>query len=135
MVAGTARDGGESERERGSAIAEFVMTSALVLALFLGVVQVAFALHVHSLVIDAAAEGARIAARADRAQGDGVDRTRDLITSSLSAGYARDISAATIQRGGIAVVEVTVRAPLPVVGLFGPRGTMTVTGHALLEQQ
>ena len=44
--------------ERGSAVAEFVLVSALVLALFLGVVQVALAQHVRTLLVDAAAEGA-----------------------------------------------------------------------------
>lgn len=121
--------------ERGSAVAEFVMVSVLVLALFLGVVQVAFALHVRSLTIDAAAEGARLAARADRSPEDGIARTRELIADSLSASYADDVVATTTQRAGLPVVEVTVRAPLPVVGLLGPSGTMTVSGHALEEGQ
>lgn len=121
--------------ERGSAVAEFVMVSVLVLALFLGVVQVAFALHVRALTIDAAAEGARLAARADRSPEDGVARTRELITASLSASYADDVVATTTQRAGLPVVEVTVRAPLPVVGLLGPSGTMTVSGHALAERR
>jgi hypothetical protein len=34
---------------------------------------------------------------------------------------------------GAAVAEVTVRTPLPVVGLLGPGGTLTVRGHALEE--
>jgi hypothetical protein len=119
--------------EHGSAIAEFAITAALVLAVFLGIAQVAFALHTHALVIDAASEGARIAARADRGPGDGIARTRDLITSSLSARYAQDVTATTIVRDGLSVVEVRVRAPLPVIGLLGPSGTMTITGHALEE--
>ncbi|ACZ30060.1 TadE family protein [Xylanimonas cellulosilytica DSM 15894] len=123
-----ARDG-----ERGSAVAEFTMVAALVLALFLGIVQVAFAQHVRALVIDAAAEGARLAARADREPEDGVARTRELISTALSASYADDVVATTTLRAGLPVVEVTVRAPLPIVGLLGPSGTMTVAGHALEE--
>ncbi len=119
----------------GSAIAEFVLVAALVLAVFLGVVQVAFAQHVRSLAIDAAAEGARVAARADREPADGVERTRTLLTRSLTASYATDVAARTVERDGHAVVEVTVRAPLPVVGLLGPSGSMTVTGHALQEER
>jgi hypothetical protein len=117
----------------GSAVAEFVLVAALVLALFLGIVQVAFAQHVRSLAIDAAAEGARIAARADREPADGVARTRTLLTRSLSASYAADVAARIVDSDGFAVAEVTVRAPLPVVGLLGPSGSMTVTGHALQE--
>jgi Flp pilus assembly protein TadG len=121
------------DAERGSAVAEFVMVAALVLALFLGVVQVAFTQHVRALVIDAAAEGARLAGRADRDPDDGIARTRALITASLSSRYAADVTAVSVERDGLPVVEVTVRAPLPVVGLLGPSGTMTVSGHALEE--
>ena len=34
---------------------------------------------------------------------------------------------------GQPVVEVTVRAPLPVIGLLGPRRTLAVRGHAMVE--
>ncbi|AEG43787.1 TadE/TadG family type IV pilus assembly protein [Isoptericola variabilis] len=119
--------------ERGSAVAEFVLVAALVLALFLGVVQVALALHVRALVVDAAAEGARIAARADRDASDGARRTRDLLTASLNASYARDVTVGSTTLAGLPVVEVTVRAPLPVVGILGPSGMLTARGHALEE--
>ncbi len=119
--------------ERGSAVAEFVLVAALVLALFLGVVQVALAMHVRALVIDAAAEGARVAARADRDLGDGAQRTRDLLTASLNASYARDVSVRSTTLDGLPVVEVTVQAPLPVVGILGPSGVLTARGHALEE--
>ncbi|QAY64668.1 pilus assembly protein [Xylanimonas allomyrinae] len=119
--------------ERGSAVAEFTMVAALVVALFLGVVQVALVQHTRSLLIDAAAEGARVAARADRGPADGVARTRALITQSVSARYADDVVASTSMRWGVPVAEMTVRAPLPLVGLLGPSGTVVVTGHALEE--
>lgn len=119
--------------ERGSAVAEFALVSALLVALFLGVVQVTLALHVRALTIDAAAEGARVAARADRDLSSGAQRTRDLLTASLGARYARDVAARDVVRDGLAVVEVSVRAPLPVVGVLGPSGVMTVSGHALDE--
>lgn len=108
--------------------------SVLVLALFLSVVQVALAVHVRSLATDAAAEGARVAARADRTPADGVARTRALLAEALTGAYARDVTAARTTLDGVAVTEVTVRTPLPVVGLLGPGGTLTVRGHALEEQ-
>ncbi|GMA29919.1 TadE/TadG family type IV pilus assembly protein [Arenivirga flava] len=43
--------------ERGSAPAEFVMVSALLLALLLAVLQLGVALHVRNTVTDAASEG------------------------------------------------------------------------------
>jgi Flp pilus assembly protein TadG len=119
--------------ERGSAAVEFLLVSVLVLALLLGVVQVALAVHVRSLATDAAAEGARVAARADRTAADGVARTRALLAGALTGDYARDVTARRTTLDGAAVTEVTVRTPLPVVGLLGPGGTLTVRGHALEE--
>jgi len=130
--AAQARSGDDAER--GSAVAEFTLVAALVLALFLGVVQVALVQHVRSLLVDAAAEGARVAARADREPQDGVARTQELIAAALTDGYAEHVHAATVERDGVPVVEMTVAAPLPVVGLLGPGGAMTVHGHALEEE-
>ena len=64
---------------------------------------------------------------------DGVGRTVDLATAELSAAYARDVTAGRVEMDGVQVVEVTVRAPLPVLGLLGPSGTLVVRGHAMVE--
>lgn len=119
--------------ERGSAVAEFVLVSVLVLALLLGVVQVVLSLYVRALLIDAAAEGARVAARADTVAADGTARTANLVEATLSSRYAQDISVRDVEVDGLPVVEVTVRAPLPIVGTLGPDGAMTVRGHAVRE--
>ncbi len=34
---------------------------------------------------------------------------------------------------GIRTLEVTVRAPLPVIGLIGPRAVLEVKGHAAIQ--
>lgn len=119
--------------ERGSAVAETVVVTGFVLALLLGVVQVALAVHVRALAIDAAAEGARVAARADRGPADGAARTRSLLTASLNGEYARNVTAREVTLDGLRVIEVEVTAPLPVVGLLGPADAVTVRGHALEE--
>jgi hypothetical protein len=119
--------------DEGSAVVDFVLVSVLVLVLFLGVIQVLLVLHVRATVIDSAAEGARLAGRADRGPADGVERTRALIDAAVSDRFARDVSAREIDRDGLRVVEVTVTFPLPVVGLLGPSGAMTVDWHALEE--
>lgn len=124
---------GVDDPERGSAVVEFTLVSVLVIVLFLGVVQVALAVHVRATLVDCAAEGARVAGRADRGPRDGADRTRDLVVSALSARYAQDVVARETVVDGLPVVEVTVTAPLPVVGLLGPTGALTVRGHALEE--
>jgi hypothetical protein len=56
-----------------------------------------------------------------------------LIDGALSAAYAQDVTASRVVLGGIDVVEVRVVAPLPVAGLLGPAGSLTVVGHALTE--
>jgi hypothetical protein len=119
--------------ERGSAVAEAVVVTGFVLALLLGVVQVALAVHVRALAIDAAAEGARVAARADRGPADGVARTRELLAASLTGAYARGVTAREMTMDGLPVIEVEVTTPLPVVGLLGPASAVTVRGHALEE--
>lgn len=58
-------------RDRGSAVAEFVMVSALVVVLGMGVFQLGLVVHVRNTLIAAAAEGARFGARADAAPGEG----------------------------------------------------------------
>lgn len=101
--------------------------------LALAVVQLALALHVRNTVLDAAAEGARYAALAGSSEGAGIARTRELISAAVSADYASDIEAGLATVGGIPIVSVTVRAPLPVVGLLGVDRALEVTGHAALE--
>ena len=121
--------------ERGSAVAEFVMVSALVVFLFMAVFQLGLVLHIRNTLISCASEGARLGARADAEPGMGAARARELITASLADNYAEDVTVGTGTVGGVQVVEVRVRAPFPVLGLLGPDGELDVTGRAFLERQ
>ncbi|CAO1650565.1 TadE/TadG family type IV pilus assembly protein [Salinibacterium sp. NYA9b] len=120
--------------ESGSAVVEFVLVSALLTVLTLSVIQLALALHIRNTVLDAAAEGARYASLADTSLGDGVTRTRDLISTALSPGYASDVSASTTSHLGQPAVLITVRAPLPLFGLIGISDGLEVSAHAAIEQ-
>lgn len=111
------------------------MVSVLLLVLALGVFQLGLVLYVRNSVIAAASEGARNGARADATVAEGADRTASLITATLSEGFARDVSAQERLVEGVRVVEVTVVAPIPVIGLLGPSGVMTLTGRAFSETQ
>lgn len=111
------------------------MVSVLLLVLALGVFQLALVLYVRNSVIAAASEGARNGARADATPDEGAERTTSLISSTLSESFARDVSARERVVGGARVVEVTVVAPIPVIGLLGPTGTMKLTGRAFSESQ
>lgn len=115
----------------GSAVVEWVLVSTLVLALFLGVVQLGFALYVRNTLGASAADGARYAANADRDPADGAERARELIRRSLPDRFARDVRAGVDPGSGTVFVEV--RAGVPLVGPWGPPRTLVLRGSALEE--
>ncbi|MFB9286465.1 TadE family protein [Pseudoclavibacter helvolus] len=119
--------------DRGSAVAEWVMVSAMLLMLTATVLQVGFALYVRTTLLDAAGEGARHAGLFGAGLEAGEDRAAALITTSLGAGYATDVDASTTELDGAPVVAVTVRSPLPLIGLLGLPETLEVTSHAPME--
>ena len=119
--------------DAGSAAAEFVMVGALLTILTLSVLQLGFALHVRNTILDAAAEGARFGALADNTLADGVVRTTDLITTALGPGYAQDVTASYGSYLGHPASIVTVRTPLPLIGLVGIEDGLEVSGHAAVE--
>ena len=119
--------------DRGSAPVEFVLVGVLLTLVTLSVLQVAFALHIRTTLIDAAAEGARFAALADSSLPAGIERSRELITAALGESYAQSISAGTGAYGGHPVVIITVRSPLPLIGMIGIDDTLEVSGRAALE--
>jgi len=88
---------------------------------------------VRNTVLDAAAEGARYGALADNTLADGASRTRDLITAAIGAGYAGDVTASAGSYLQHPAVSVTVRTPLPLIGLVGIDEGLEVTGHAAKE--
>jgi Flp pilus assembly protein TadG len=119
--------------ESGSAVVDFVLVSALLTTIFLATVQLALVLHVRNTVTDAAASGARYGALADRAPADAKDRTEKLLTAALGPDYAANVRVAEEEFHGIRTLKVSVRAPLPVLGLMGPATVMEISGHAALQ--
>lgn len=128
-----AEEAGAAGGERGSAVVDFVLVGTLLTLFFLAIIQLALVLHVRNTLIDAAASGARYGTLADRSAGDARDRTTQLIGVALTPEFARDVSTAETSYSGIRTLEVTVRAPLPVIGLIGPRGMLEVKGHAAIQ--
>ncbi len=115
------------------AVVDFVLVSILLVTVLVGVLQLTLALHVRNTVVDAAGEGARYGALAESSPAAGAERTRDLIATALDPRYGQDVRAEVVERDGMTLVEVTVRAPLPVLGLLGPSGVMTANGRAVQE--
>ncbi|KNX39421.1 pilus assembly protein TadE [Luteipulveratus halotolerans] len=111
------------------------MVSGLVIVLFLAAFQLGFALYVRNTLIAHASEGARYGARADSSPAAGAERARSLIKGSVSSRFARDVRAERVSEGGAAVVRVTVVAPMPVLGPFGPGDELTVSARAYAEDQ
>ena len=138
-TASTGRPGGRSGRrsgqrsDSGSAVAEFVMVSALLALVFAALLQIGLALHVRNTVVDSAIAGARMAAAADRTEADGAQHTATLIAAAVSERYAQDIRVDTTQSGPQDLITVTVRVPVPVVGFAGEGQTWELTGRAFAE--
>ena len=109
------------------------MVGALLTILTLSVLQLGLALHVRNTVLDAAAEGARFGALADNSLEDGVSRTKDLIGAALGPGYAEDVTASYGSYLGHPASIVTVRTPMPLIGLVGIDEGLEVSGHAAVE--
>lgn len=116
--------------ESGSAVAEFVMVSALLTMLFISVLQLALVLHVRNTLMDAAASGARFGTLADRSPAEGAQRTRELIAGSLGAGLSQDVEFKDITIGGQPGLRITVSAPFPLLGYFAVGGHLNVSGEA-----
>jgi Flp pilus assembly protein TadG len=122
--------------DRGAAPVDFVLVGGVLLTpLFLGIVQLGLDLHVRNTLVACASEGARYAANADRTLADGEERARTCITSSLRSSYAEDVHAQVVSAAGVPTVEVTVKAPLPIVAFTGPARALVVRGHALAERR
>lgn len=121
--------------ETGAAVADFALVGSLLTVLFVGVLQVGLSLYVRNTLISCSSEGARFGARADASPAEGIARTRSLIDTSLSREFSRDITARVVQVGGMRVLSLHVRAPMPVIGLVGPSKGLDVVGRAFLERQ
>ncbi len=113
---------------------DFALIGGLLTVIFIALIQLTMVLHVRNTLIDAASSGARYGTLADRSADDAAQRTEAIISAALSDGYAEEISVGEVDRNGMSMLVVTVRAPLPVIGLIGPAGVLEVTGHAVLPR-
>ncbi|WP_051422874.1 TadE family protein [Arthrobacter sp. MA-N2] len=116
--------------ERGSAVVDFALVGGLLTVFFLAIIQLTLVLHVRNTLIDAASSGARYGTLADRTPADARERAAELIGTALNEEFSRDISTQEASFQGVRTLEVTVRAPLPVIGLIGPAAALEVKGHA-----
>jgi len=111
------------------------MLAGLLSLLFLAVFQLGLALHIRNTLIACASEGARFEARADARPHEGEARARQLISTSLSARYAENVTSETLMVDGIMVVQLHIEAPLPIIGPLGPDRLLSVKARAFSERQ
>ena len=119
--------------ERGSAVVDVVLVLVVLVPLFLGILQFGLVLYVRNTMAAAAAEGARLAATADRGPGDGADVVRRQVGQVVSDRFAEDVEVRRVSIGGAPAIEVVVRARVPALGIGGPAIDLEVTGHAMEE--
>ncbi len=118
----------------GSAVVDFVLVGALVTLIFVALLQLTLALHVRNTVTDAASSAARYGALGDRTPEDAMERARTLIAGALGPGYVQEVSVGVESLDGVEILNVSISAPLPVLGLFGPPRSLEVTGHAVITR-
>ena len=119
--------------ESGSAVVDFVMVGALVIVVFVALLQVALGVYARNVLTDAAGDGARRAALVGGTEAEARQRVQVLTDAALRRGYVDTVTVSRVPSGDLRIVEVTVTAPFPVLGLFGLGGTLRVTGHAIDE--
>jgi Flp pilus assembly protein TadG len=124
-----------SRDRRGAAVVDFVLVMAVLVPVFLGILQLALVLLVRNTLAAAASEGARYAATLDRGPTDGALRTRAQIAGALAAKYAQDVDARPVLVDGSPGIEVTVHAVVPALGIGGPAIELDVSGHAVEESR
>ena len=120
--------------ERGSAVADFAFVASLLTLLVAALLQLVLALHVRNVLTDAAGEGARRAALAGGSVAEAQSRVREVVGAAISPTYAQDVTVVRVDTPRGRLVEVTIRAPLPVIALLGPSGGLSVQGHAIDEE-
>lgn len=116
--------------DEGTAPVEFALVTPLLLLVALAVLQLTLALHVRSVAIGAASEGARLAAISSADAGR--ERTLSLLDASIAGTGVRDTVVRVDRTGPVAVTAVDITLDVPVIGLLSPVA-MTVTGRAVIE--
>ncbi len=101
--------------------------------LVLGLIQVGLTLYVRNTAVAAATEAARHAAAYGSPPDSGVARARHQLDGVVADRFLREVSAREGRYEGLPVVEVRVRAVVPVLGLWGPGVEVDVTGHGVRE--
>lgn len=119
--------------DRGSAVPEFVLVLIVLIPIVAAMVHLALVMHVRNTLTSAASDGARSGAARGATTHDAVSRTQTLISAAIAARFASDVQARPVVRDGLAMMQVTVHAQVPAMGLAGPSTEVTAVAHAILQ--
>jgi len=118
--------------DHGNASVEFALIAPLLMLIALAVIQLMLAVHVRSVLVSAARDGARVAALGGSQLSDGESRTREILESNVAGAAVTKIFARRQVVDDVEVIEMNIEADLPLLGIYGPT-TMTMSGHAFVE--
>lgn len=118
--------------DRGSAPVQFVVALPVLVFVSLAVIQMVLVLHIKAVLTSAAAEGARTAALSGSSAARGTQRIKAAVAGDIAGSAVDTISVHSRTLNGADVVEVTIAAHVPIVGLIGS-ANLIVHGHALVE--
>lgn len=117
--------------QTGSVLVEWSLVAVLVMAVTAALLQLTLSLYVRNILADAASDAARHAALVGASDAEANARVQQLCHGALRANYPTKSEVSHLQRGSVSLVQVQVSAPLPVIGLWSPTGSVVVRGHAV----
>lgn len=115
--------------DRGNAVVEFPLVSALIVALGLSLLQLALFLHVRNGLTDIAVQSAYYGALLGNEANDGSARAAELTSARFQ--QLGEVHVEAREQAGI--IEIEIHANMPLVGFFGPSNALRVVGHAVDE--
>lgn len=128
-------------QERGSEPVSFALVVPLVMFVVLGILQLSLALWVKTTLIDAASAGAHAAALTNTEPSAAENTVRGALSSTVGSSYVKSVSVSRVPiatvsnafaESTVEAVQVTVTAPIPMLGFFGA-GELKAVGHAMAE--
>ena len=117
--------------QAGSVLVEWSLVAVLVMAVTAALLQLTLSLYVRNILADAASDAARHAALVGASDAEANARVQQLCHGALRVNYPTKSEVSHLQRGSVSLVQVQVSAPLPVIGLWSPTGSVVVRGHAV----
>jgi Flp pilus assembly protein TadG len=124
---------GGRRSQRGSAIVDFALVAVVLVPLFFAILQLALIWHVKSTLTAAASQGAHYGAGYQHSPVQGAARTRVIIDDTFGTDFRDRVLARSTRVDGQPGVEVDVTARIPVLVLWGPTISVSVSGHAVKE--